>query len=194
MILQRAIGGTLWSGAPISVWARPEKGGGTIMGSLGAFLVIESRDHAEARGRKPYARIGSVASDQSRRRPGDAAANAVRQFDELTEGRSDPVAVLSGATGIAEETREERDLLAALIAARRVSTVRATANVVGSVVEATFPAQMALSALALSRKSFFKPADETGFEKPETGTPRRIVATTWGIWRGEGMGLVEAVD
>jgi 3-oxoacyl-[acyl-carrier-protein] synthase II len=194
MILQRAIGGTLWSGAPISVWARPEKGGGTIMGSLGAFLVIESRDHAEARGRKPYARIGSVASDQSRRRPGDAAANAARQFDELTEGRSDPVAVLSGATGMADATREERDLLAALIAAGRVSTVRASANMTGSSIEATFPAQIALGALALSRKGFFKPIDETGFEKPETGTPRRIVATTWGIWRGEGMGLIEAID
>jgi 3-oxoacyl-[acyl-carrier-protein] synthase II len=194
MILQRAIGGTLWAGQPVSVWSRAAKGGGTIMGSLGAFLVIESRDHAEARGRKPYARIGSVASDQSRRRPGEAAANAARQFDELTEGDSEPVALLSGATGMAAATTEERDLLAALIAAGRVSTVRATANVVGSVVEATFPAQMALGALALSRKGFFKPADETGFEKPETRTPRRIAATTWGIWRGEGMGLVEAVD
>ncbi len=194
MILQRAIGGTLWAGQPASVWARPEKGGGTMLGSLGAFLVIESRDHAEARGRQPYARLSSVSSDQSRRRPGEAATNAARQFDELTEGRSDPVAVLSGATGMGDATREERDLLAALIAAGRVSTVRATANVVGSGIEATFPAQIALGALALSRKGFFKPADETGFEKAEGGVPKRIVATTWGIWRGEGMGLVEAVD
>ena len=194
MILQRAIGGTLWAGQPASVWARPEKGGGTMLGSLGAFLVIESRDHAEARGRQPYARLSSVSSDQSRRRPGEAATNAARQFDELTEGRSDPVAVLSGATGMGDATREERDLLAALIAAGRVSTVRATAKVVGSGIEATFPAQIALGALALSRKGFFKPADETGFEKAEGGVPKRIVATTWGIWRGEGMGLVEAVD
>jgi 3-oxoacyl-[acyl-carrier-protein] synthase II len=194
MILQLAIGGTIWAGAPISVWARPDKGGGTILGSVAAFLVIESRDHAEARGRKPYARIGSVVSDQSRRRPGEAVANAARQFDEVTDGHPGPVAVLSGATGMAGETRDEHDLLAALIAAGRVSTVRATANMIGSGIEATFPAQMALGALALSRKGFFQPIDETGFEKPETGTPRRIVATTWGIWRGEGMGLVEAID
>jgi 3-oxoacyl-[acyl-carrier-protein] synthase II len=194
MILQRAIGGTIWAGAPISVWARPDKGGGTILGSVAAFLVIESRDHAEARGRKPYARIGSVVSDQSRRRPGEAVANAARQFDEVTDGHPGPVAVLSGATGMAGETRDEHDLLAALIAAGRVSTVRATANMIGSGIEATFPAQMALGALALSRKGFFQPIDETGFEKPEAGTPRRIVATTWGIWRGEGMGLVEAID
>lgn len=195
MMLQRAIGGTLWGGKPVSVWERPDKGGGTVLGSLGAFLVIESRDHAEARGRRPYARIGSVVTDQSRRRPGEAAANAARQFDEVAGTGSDrPVAVLSGATGMAAATREEHDLLAALIKEGRVSTVRAGANMIGSGIEATFPGLIGLGAMALSRKGFFKPVDETGFEQPETGTPNRIVATTWGIWRGEGMGLIEAVD
>jgi 3-oxoacyl-[acyl-carrier-protein] synthase II len=195
MILQRAIGGTLWQGKPISVWARPDKGGGTILGSLAAFLVIESREHAEARGRRPYARIGTVLSDQSRRRPGEAAAKAARQFEEIAAIAGDqPTAVLSGATGMAEATREEHDLLAALIGAGRVSTVRGIANMTGSGIEATFPGLVGLGALALSRNGFFKPSDETGFERPETGTPRRIVATTWGIWRGEGMGLIEAVD
>jgi 3-oxoacyl-[acyl-carrier-protein] synthase II len=102
--------------------------------------------------------------------------------------------VLSGATGMAEATREEHDLLAALIGEGRVSTVRASANMIGSGIEATFPALIGLGALALSRKGFYRPADETGFEKPEAGGPDRIVATTWGIWRGEGMGLIEAVD
>lgn len=195
MILQRAIGGTLWAGAPESVWARPEKGGGTILGSLGAFLVIESRDHAEARGRRPYARISSVLSDQSRRRQGEAAANAARQFDEISEiAGNRPLAVLSGATGMAAATEEERGLLAGLIEQGRVSSVRGSANMVGSGIEATFPALVGLAALALWRKGFYKPVDETGFEQPETGIPDRIAATTWGIWRGEGMGLIEAVD
>src|SRR5438132_8370091 len=35
------------------VWARTENGG-FALGSAGAFLVIESRKHAEARGAKPY--------------------------------------------------------------------------------------------------------------------------------------------
>ena len=95
---------------------------------------------------------------------------------------------------MADATREEHDLLAALIKQGRVSTVRAGANMVGSGIEATFPGLIGLGALALSRKGFFKPVDETGFEQPESGTPNRIVATTWGIWRGEGMGLIEAVD
>jgi 3-oxoacyl-[acyl-carrier-protein] synthase II len=195
MMLQRAIGGTLWAGPPVSVWARPEKGGGTVLGSVGAFLVIESREHAEARGRKPYARIGEVLSDQGRRRPGEAAEKAARQFEEIAQrAGKGPFPVLSGATGIAQATAEERGLLAALIEEGRVSTVRGSANMLGSGIEATFPALVGLGALALSRKGFFKPVDETGFEKPQIETPDRIVATTWGIWRGEGLGLIEAVD
>jgi 3-oxoacyl-[acyl-carrier-protein] synthase II len=102
--------------------------------------------------------------------------------------------VLSGATGMAQATTEEQGLLAALIGEGRVSTVRGSANILGSGIEATFPALMGLGALALSRKGFYKPIDDTGFEQPQSETPERILATTWGIWRGEGMGVVEAVD
>jgi 3-oxoacyl-[acyl-carrier-protein] synthase II len=41
------------------VWAR-EKKGGFALGSAGAFLVIESKEHAQARGAKPYARLTSM--------------------------------------------------------------------------------------------------------------------------------------
>ena len=64
----------------------------------------------------------------------------------------------------------------------------------GTSVEATFPALVALGALALSRKDFYQPADETGFERPPTALPTGIVLNSWGCWRGEGMGLVEAID
>lgn len=195
MMLQRAIGGTLWAGPPVSVWARPERGGGTVLGSLGAFLVIESREHAEARGRRPYARLGAVLSEQGRRRPGEAAAAAARQFEEISKiAGSRPLPVLSGATGMAQATTEEQGLLAALIEAGRVSSVRGSANILGSGIEATFPALVGLGSLALSRKGFFRPVDETGFEQPESAIAENIVATTWGIWRGEGMGLIEAID
>src|SRR6201985_1778852 len=53
------------------VWARQEKPG-FALGSGGAFLVIESRAHAEARGAKPYARLTSVVADMARREhPGE---------------------------------------------------------------------------------------------------------------------------
>src|ERR1700744_4530410 len=53
------------------IWARGKKAG-FALGSAGAFLVIESRAHAEARGAKPYARLTRVVADRaSRKGPGE---------------------------------------------------------------------------------------------------------------------------
>ena len=65
LMLYEFDGYTLKGGfAPI--WQRGEKGG-IALGSLGAFLVIEERHHAEARGAKPLARLSAVYSDRSKR-------------------------------------------------------------------------------------------------------------------------------
>lgn len=192
-VLNCALGGILWSGDPVSVWARQAEGGGSIFGSAGGFIVLEASDHAEARGAKPYARLADVRADQTRRRPGDVTAAASRQFDTMLPEGSPPAAVLSGATGVAMQTQEERALLERLIAAGRVDTVRATSTLLGTVAGATFPVMAGLAALALSRGRFFPPADESGFERPAARQPERIAITTMGIWRGEGMGLIEAV-
>jgi 3-oxoacyl-[acyl-carrier-protein] synthase II len=190
-IMNCALGGILWTGESMSVWARQDKGGGAILGSIGAFLVLEAREHAEARGRRPYAQLAEVRNDRSRRRPGEAAANAARQFDEiLADADGQPAAVLSGATGTGPATGEEQRLFAGLIDAGRVSTLRGIATMLGAGSGATFPAATGLAALALSRKGFYKPVDESGFEQPFAGAPERIIVTTWGFWRGEGMGLV----
>ena len=93
-----------------------------------------------------------------------------------------------------EATREEHDLLAKLIEEGRVSAVRASANMIGSGIEATFPGLMGLGALALSKGKFYKPVDETGFEQAQLIAPDRIAVTTCGVWRGEGLGLIEAVE
>src|SRR6202162_5850478 len=50
-----------------SVWERGENGG-FARGAGAAFLVIESRAHAEARGAKPFARLANVVADMSRRK------------------------------------------------------------------------------------------------------------------------------
>jgi 3-oxoacyl-[acyl-carrier-protein] synthase II len=195
VLLVLAGAGWAWRGAPISVWARPEKGGGAVLGSLGAFLVLEAREHAEAHGRKPYARLGTVLSGRSRREPGQSAAIAAGQFAALrAEAGDKPVAVLSGTTGIALPAAEERDWLAGLIAKGEVDTVLATTNMLGAGVEATFPSLVGLAALALSRKGFYRSADESGFERPPSATPSAIVVNSWGAWRGEGMGLVLPVE
>jgi 3-oxoacyl-[acyl-carrier-protein] synthase II len=192
-VLNIALGGRLWAGEHLPVWERIDKGGGAMLGSAGAFLVLEAREHAEARGRRPYARLTEVRSDQSRRRPGDIASKMTRQFDEILPEGSAPVSVLSAATGVAEATREERDLLVGWIGDGRVDAVRATASMLGATTSATFPAATALAALALSRRGFPRPFDRTGLERPVAAPPARIAVTSVGIWRGEGMALVEAV-
>src|ERR1700720_1273937 len=61
------------------VWAR-QNNAGFALGSAGAFLVIESRAHAEARGAKPYARLSNVVADMARRkRPGEVT-ESLRQL------------------------------------------------------------------------------------------------------------------
>lgn len=195
VVLVLAGAGWAWTGKPLPVWERVAKGGGVILGSVSAFLVLEAREHAEARGKTPYARLGSVLSDRGRRQPGEAAATAARQFARLRKEAGDrSLGVLSAAPGLEPQTREEQDFLAGLLARGEIDTVRASATMLGTSVEATFPSLVALAALALSRKGFYRPVDATGFEQPVSTPPTGIVVNAWGCWRGEGMGLVEAVD
>ncbi len=193
-VLNCALGGVLHAGPHLPVWERAEKGGGAMLGSVGAFLVLEAREHAEARGRKPYARLVAVESDQSRRRPGDVAAKLSRQLDAIVPAGGEPAAVLSAATGVLPATTEERDLLAGLINAGRVTTVRSVASMLGAATSATFPAAAGLAALAISRGGFYRPFDATGFEQPTDAAPRRVAVTAAGIWRGEGSALIAAVE
>lgn len=192
-ILNCALGGKLWAGAHLPVWERIGKGGGAMLGSVGAFLVLEAREHAEARGRKPYARLLEIRTDQSRRRPGDVTAKLTRQFDEISPAGSPPAAVLSAATGVADATREEREVVAGWIGSERAGAVRATASMLGAATSAAFPAATGLAALALARRGFYAPFDATGFEAPAEA-PSRILVTSVGIWRGEGMALLGAVE
>ena len=191
-ILNNALGGLLWDGEPLPVWARLDKGGGAILGSVGAFLVLEDAGHARARGRRPYARLAEVRSGRSRRRPGEVGAGFAAGFDDVVSVDGPPPAVLSGATGIAAASGEERQFLAGLIAAGRVATVRAGATMLGRASNAMFPALTALAALALARNGFFLPFEADDLERPLAASTGRIVVTTAGIWRGEGMGLVTA--
>lgn len=189
------LGGFLWKGEPGPVWDRPAEGGGIVLGSLGAFLVLESRAHAEARGAKPYARILKVVADRSSREPGAARAAGDRLVAAIEpQLTGEDVGVLSGATGVALPTNEERGLLDDLAAKGRIGPVRGAATVLGSGLEADFPALIGLSAIALRRREFYAPFAAGGFEQPATVPPERILATSWGHWRGEGFGLVERVS
>jgi 3-oxoacyl-[acyl-carrier-protein] synthase II len=170
------------------VWAR-QKSAGFALGSAGAFLVIESRAHAEARGAKPYARLSNVVADLAhRKRPGEVTATLEKLWSKLgkleTKG-----AIITGATGAEPVTSEERSFLGK----HPDFAVRATGTIFGHTMETQFPLGLALAALSISRGALFPSNDSTGLEIEMSGSPAQIVVIGAGHWRGEGMALVEAI-
>jgi 3-oxoacyl-[acyl-carrier-protein] synthase II len=171
------------------IWLRRDKGG-VALGSLGAFVVIEERHHAEARGTKPLARLTAVHADRCRRGPGEVTATLEKLWDKI-KGRikAGHVAALSGASGVVAPTAAERVFLEA----HPDLAVRAIGSYLGHGVEPQFVMNVALAAIALDHGSLFPPCDSTGLEKPMAGDLQQVVVTAVGHWRGEGLALVERV-
>jgi 3-oxoacyl-[acyl-carrier-protein] synthase II len=170
------------------VWTR-EQSSGFALGSGGAFLVIESRAHAEARGAKPFARLTSIVADHSRRkRPGEVTSTLESLWSKLGS-RAEATAIITGATGAEPVTSEER----AFLRAHPDIPVRATGTMFGHALEAQFPLGLAVAALSLSRGALFAPDDSSDQEIEMSEPPAQIVVIGAGHWRGEGMALVEAI-
>lgn len=190
MLLQLAFGREALTSPYAPVWARGKDHPGIAVGSLGAFLVIESRTHAEARGARAYGRLLPIASDRSRRGPGELEASIARLLDRFASRlASARFAVLSSACGVSPATAIER---AALEKLGKVP-VRATGSIVGHGLEAAFTLNVGLAALAISRGGLWPPHDPTGFELPWSGKLEKVLVTSISAWRGEGAGLVEAI-
>ena len=171
------------------VWERGENGG-FALGSIGAFLVIEAREHAEKRGAKPLARLVSVVSDRTKRVPG-AVTNALARLWDKIKAKVKPghAAVLSGATGAAIITAEERSFLEQ----HSDLAVRAPGTYLGHGLEPQFPMNVALATVMLGHGSLYPPCDKTGLERPMSGQLDQVVVTSVGHWRGEGLALLERV-
>jgi len=170
------------------IWERGN--GGIAFGSMGAFLVIEAREHAEKRGAKPMARLSAVVSGRANRQPGTVTASLSRLWDKIKDKvKSSHAAVLSGATGIAPATAEERDFLTA----HGDLAVRATGSYLGHGLEPQFPMNVALAAVTVGHGSLFPPCDSTGLERPMSGDLSQVLVTGVGHWRGEALALVEKV-
>jgi 3-oxoacyl-[acyl-carrier-protein] synthase II len=186
VLLLCEMGGVLRRAPFAGVWGRQAAGGGMVVGSIGCFLVIESRAHAAARGVKAIAHIASIQNGRCRREPGQATANATAQLAALA-GQFDPAttAVISGACGSPAPTREEQAFLAEL-----GLPVRATATALGHGLEPSFPASLALAAIAVQHGTLFAPLEAA--EAAMAGPLRQALVTSWGNWRGEAMALVVA--
>lgn len=172
------------------VWARDKDSSGFALGSAGVFLVIESREHAEARGAKPYARLTKVVADLAQRKqPGAVTKSLETLWPKL--GVTTPTGdLITGATGVEAVTSEEKTFLRQ----HPGFAVRATGTMFGHTLETQFPLGLALAALSISRGALFPPNDTTGLEIEKEGAPTQIVVVGTGHWQGEGMALVEAVN
>jgi 3-oxoacyl-[acyl-carrier-protein] synthase II len=185
LLMLYEFGGHALKGEFAPVWQRANRPG-LALGSMGAFLVLESEAHATARGARPFARLARVLSARSDRNPGAVAAALARFFEMLALAPDS--AIISGATGAAPATAEELEFLRT----HPELVVRATGTHIGHGFEPQFAMNIALAALAVGRGRLFASADP--FERPTAGSPARVAVTSVGHWRGEGMGLVEAVE
>lgn len=172
-------------GAWQPLWSRSEgEGGGMITGSVGAFLVLESRKRAETRGAKVYAQIDAIEGDRGSRDDGKFEA----RFERLLAPATDDAAtvVFSGASGFNAVTTREKEVLSKALPS---SAIRGFGGVTGHGLEAQFPLGLALAALALQSGAQVPPFDPA-FEKPATSAPAQAVVTVVGHVRGEGVAVL----
>jgi len=171
------------------LWSRDKEHGGFALGSAGVFLVLESRQHAEARGAKPYARLSRVVADLAPRKQAGAVTKSLEGMWLKLGLSSDTGYLITGATGAEPVTSEEK----AFLQKHPGYAVRSTGTMFGHTLETQFPLGLALAALSISRGALFPPNDPTGFEVEKAGAPDQIVVEGAGHWQGEGLALVEAV-
>ncbi|WGD30626.1 beta-ketoacyl-ACP synthase [Ancylobacter sp. WKF20] len=163
---------------------------GVPTGSAGAFLVLESPEHATARGAKPIAKLSGVWSERARRNDPAAVAAVLESLINEAKGADvSGTAILSAASGAPEPTRAEVDVLT-----RSGLPVRSVTDRVGHGLEAQMPVALALASLAVSEGQLFAPLPGETLEKPFDGPLSRAIVTAVGHWRGEGVALVERVD
>jgi 3-oxoacyl-[acyl-carrier-protein] synthase II len=171
------------------VWARDKNTSGFALGSAGVFLVMESREHAEARGAKPYAKLTKVVAGLAQRKQPGAVTKSLEALWPKLGALGEDGALITGTTGVEAVTSEEK----AFLSQHPGYAVRATGTMFGHTLETQFPLGLALAALSISRGALFPPSDPTGFEIEKSGSPAQIVVMGAGHWQGEGLALVEAI-
>ncbi len=182
-----------FDGAPLKdkfapVWDRKPEGG-IAYASLGAFLVLESPEHARARGARPRARISAVYSGRNRRTEGEIEATLRQQWETIKpKVNRAGAAVLSGATGIEPATSAERRVLEEV-----GLPVRNTGTYIGHGIEAQFAANLGIGCLVLEHGALVPPSGsgDAGESPPSLS---QLLVTSVGAWRGEGLALLERVN
>jgi 3-oxoacyl-[acyl-carrier-protein] synthase II len=188
VLLAFELGGVVLKDKFAPVWDRGPQGG-IAFATMGAFLVLESKEHATARGARPRARVSQVLSDRNVRKPGDAEASFRRQLDAIG-ARLDRAhsAVISGAAGLEPATSAELTVLKEI-----GLPVRNTGTYIGHGVDTQFVANLGIGCAAIEHAKLFAPTGSGDSGTSPAGL-RQIVVTSIGNWRGEGLALLERVN
>jgi len=188
LLLTEAIGANA-QGEWAPLWSRENgTGGGVILGSAGAFLVLESREHAEARGARIYATIDSIEGDRGNRAAGNFEKRLERLLEPASKLPADGTVVFSGATGMHEITAREKAVLETKLPD---AAIRGYSGVSGVTLEAQFGLGLAFAALAIGAKAKVPPFD-AAHEKSMNAVAKAAVVTTVGHHRGEGVAVLSA--
>jgi 3-oxoacyl-[acyl-carrier-protein] synthase II len=188
VLLAFELGGVVLKNKFAPVWDRgPE--GGIAFATMGAFLMLESKEHAVARGARPRARISQVFSDRNVRQPGDAEASLRRQWDAVA-GQVDRAhsAVISGAAGLQPATSAELTVLKEI-----GLPIRNTGTHIGHGVDTQFVANLGIGCAAIEHGKLFAPTGSGDAGASPEGLCQ-VVVTSIGNWRGEGLALLERVN
>ena len=187
ILLYEAIGAHA-TGGWTPLWSRDQNaGGGIVTGSAAAFLILESREHAEARGARIYATIDAIGGDRGSRDEGRLEARLERMTEEVGFEPTGTV-VFSGASGAHDITAREKAWLDKRFAG---SVLRGYSAVIGQSLEAQFPLGLALAALTLGSGVKVAPFD-TAAEAAMSAPAATAVVTTVGHSRGEGVAILSA--
>jgi 3-oxoacyl-[acyl-carrier-protein] synthase II len=183
--LSYELGGHLQRDGWSPLWGREGRdGGGIVTGSGGAFLVLESRKHAEARGARVYGRLDAVAGDQVRRTNGAVAKSIRNLLAKVDPARTAPLAI-SAASGAHTVTGVELDAMMA----HGGLAARGFAGLTGHLKEAQMPFAVCLAALSVYNGKAPAPIDSKS-EAPLVGSVSAALAVTAGFVRAEGAALI----
>ncbi|WP_454849761.1 beta-ketoacyl-ACP synthase [Rhizobium binxianense] len=171
------------------IWSRKDlEGGGMITGSAGAFLVLESRKHAEERGAHVYAVIDAVEGDRGGREDGKLEARLERLLEPAKALSAESTAIFSGSTGMHALAAREKVALESRLPG---VAIRGYGGVSGHTLEIQFVLGLALAGLAVDSKAKVPPFDPAHEDPMKAGAAAAVV-TTIGHQRGEGVAVLSA--
>jgi 3-oxoacyl-[acyl-carrier-protein] synthase II len=169
------------------LWSRSNAGGGIITGSASAFLVLESRQHAQDRGAGIYATVTAVEGDRGARDDGGYEARFARMAERTGVADHAGLLILSGASGEYELRDRERRMIDEIWPG---AALRGYSGLTGHCMEAQFLLGVALAALALNSSAKpprFDPERESDMTEPADSA----LVTLAGFIHSEGLAALK---